>query len=421
MKAENYVDIKTGKPRYCPVGYVMTEKFDGARVQWLPSAERLISRYGNDITAPLWFIDYFKGIQHPLDGELFFGYGNWGMTGICRAKSSNNEELWRKARYLVFDLPDPDAGTYQERIGILEKCQGVGVWGSSTTPIWLVPRQLVSNTNMLDTFYQEVLQRGGEGIMLNNPCAFYRDGRTDAILKYKPVLDSECIIVGYKQGNGKYTGKLGSFIVHPIEDGCPDPTRQFSMSGMTDLIRSSYMTTHPIGTVLRYCCTEFTRTGKPRHPRYIGICRKPVTREQEISILEQSKATPVKTKPIPRPRPRTEVAPRYTSPAPGYTSPAPRYTSPPPPPSPPPPTPPEITKIKPVPRPRPQVVPCQPPQPILPRPIPRPRPQPRPEIPDTPLPVPVPRPTETLTKPIPKPRPAASIPITKIRARLRKT
>lgn len=300
MKAENYLDKKTKRPKYSATGMYMTEKFDGMRAQWDPVTQILASRYGNQILAPQWFLDFFKEIQIPLDGELFFGYGNWGMTGVCRAKTQqalhDNEPVWRRAKYLVFDVPDPDSGTYLERMSVLEHSHGVSAWGSDDTPIWLIPRQLVTSTAVMETYYKAVLDRGGEGIMLNNPVSFYVSGRTDNILKYKPIMDDECVIVGYKPGKGRNTGRLGSFVVHPIEDGNPIPGREFSISGMTDLVRSSYKRTHPIGTILRYSCMEYTKTGKPRHPVYLGICRKPVTVEQEqLSIKELSELAEPKT------------------------------------------------------------------------------------------------------------------------------
>lgn len=291
MKAENFLDKKTRRPKYSAIGMYITEKFDGMRAQWNPTEQMLSSRYGNSILAPQWFLDAFKDIQIPLDGELFFGYGQWGITGICRAKTQkalhDNEQMWRKARYLVFDLPDPNRGTYLERMQQVDQCPNVGSWGSPDTPIWVVPRQKVTSTAMMETYYQKVLDRGGEGVVLNNPEAFYVSGRTDNILKYKPIMDDECVIVDYKPGNGRNAGRLGSFIVHPIEDGTPVPGREFSISGMTDLVRSSYKLTHPIGTVLRYSCMEYTKTGKPRHPVYLGICRKPVTPEDEFNTIKE--------------------------------------------------------------------------------------------------------------------------------------
>ena len=289
MKAMPYLDRKTQQPLYSPVGYYASEKLDGQRAQWRPERQQLISRTGNTIYAPDYFLQPLRNIQCPLDGELFMGYGNWGLTGIFRSKDRNNP-LWKKVQYVVFDIPDPDSGVYIDRMRKLEVLfagfADSGSLAKDPAPVSLIPRRLIESKAELDSYYEEILRRGGEGVMLNNPSASYRDGRTDVILKYKPTVDDECVVMGYKPGNGKYTGKLGSFIVWPIEDGCPIASRQFSISGMKDIIRSNYLTTHPVGTVLRYCCSEMTKTGKPRHPVYLGKCTKMIMPGVEPQAVE---------------------------------------------------------------------------------------------------------------------------------------
>ena len=298
MKATNYLDIKTGKPQYSPIGWYVSEKFDGQRAHWCPETRTLQSRYGNTILAPDWFLNCFKTIKIPLDGELFMGYGQWHLTGIFRGKKAANlrDDLWKKARFMVFDIPDPSLGTYLDRMKIMER-----VLSNCTDVIKIVQRKEITSKSELESYYNEILSRGGEGVMLNNPSAFYHEGRTDAILKLKPVMDDECVIVGYKEGNGRNAGRLGSFIVHPIEDGVPNPSKEFSMSGVSDMIRASYKKTHPIGTVLSYACNDFTKTGKPRHPRYLGKCNKEVLRslppvDLSVNIKDQSKIVKPKIK-----------------------------------------------------------------------------------------------------------------------------
>jgi len=297
MKAQNYLDRKR-KPQYSPIGWYATEKFDGQRAQWRPGIG-LISRYGNRVNAPGWFLEHFRDITVPLDGELFVGYGNWGLTGIFRSKADpNNQDLWKKVQYLVFDLPDPNAGIYHHRMMILDRILGSPVRPS---PIKVIPRTRINSLAELETLYQSILARGGEGVILNNPEAFYRDGRSDSILKHKPILDDECVIVGYKPGNDRNAGRLGSFIVHPIEDGIPNPKREFSVSGMNDVIRNNYRRTHPIGTVITYTCREYTSSGKPRHPSYIGKCHKMILRDPAEPICAKLPA------PAPAPPPAPPV------------------------------------------------------------------------------------------------------------------
>ena len=281
----------------------MTEKLDGQRAQWQPERGVLISRYGNIIPAPEWFLEPFRDITFPLDGELFLGYGNWGLTGIFRTKTAiahqANENIWKRAKFMIFDIPMTDAGTYEDRRQALEK----RTWVS---PMVLIPRVKVTGKAMMEDYYQDILSRGGEGIMLNNPCMSYSDGRTDSILKHKPVLDDECVVVGYKPGQGSWAGKLGAFIVHPIEDGVPNKKREFRISGMNSVVRANYKKTHPLGTVISYRCSEFTKLGKPRFPTYIGKCKKVVMsleQMEKVMTAVQVKSTEsnplVETLPVP--------------------------------------------------------------------------------------------------------------------------
>jgi DNA ligase-1 len=305
MKAMSYLDKKTGKPQYSPTGWYVSEKFDGQRAHWSPSKQRLFSRYGNMIHAPAWFLDHFRHITIPLDGELFMGYGNWGLTGTFRSADINleTEGMWRKAKYMIFDIPDTEAGTYLERMTQLEKLD-------LQTPLIVVKRTLIDTRKTLEDIYQDILKRGGEGVMLNNPGAFYHDGRTEHILKYKPIMNEECIVIGYKPGNGKYRGKLGSFIVWPVDDGVPIRKNEFSISGMTDIVRSNYQKTHPIGTVLSYSCNDYTKSGKPRFPRYKGKCDKIIMLPETFAKIMKQVKGPM---PEPEPEPKLRLKPELVA------------------------------------------------------------------------------------------------------------
>lgn len=283
MKAQNYVDRKTGKPLYGVQGWLMSEKYDGQRAQWT-NDQKLISRYGNIIAIPPWFHEELCKIPVVLDGELFFGYGKFELTGLCRAREPNSD-LWHAVRYIVFDIPDPLAGDYKTRYKILQNLP-------SSDHIKIVAQEEIITREQVTQRFYEVLDHGGEGLMLINPHTMYRDGLTDNLLKYKKIIDDEAIIVGYNPGNGRNAGRLGSFLVHPLDDGEPVPKREFSISGITDIIRINYMTSHPIGTVIRYRCNEFTSSGKPRHPVYLGKCmqndrlKKPICEELDSNRFQ---------------------------------------------------------------------------------------------------------------------------------------
>jgi DNA ligase-1 len=281
MRAESYINRKTQQPEYTASGYYISEKFDGQRAQWDPSKQCFISRYGNIISCPEWFICHFRGLTIPIDGELFMGYGNWDLTGLFRTVHPD-EDMWKKVRLILFDIADVTAGTYEVRRKSLEALFLKWNW-EATGQVEVVPVRRVESRKDIEEEFKKIIALGGEGVMLNNPFRHYSDGKTSAILKYKQVMDDECVIVGYKMGNGRLSGMLGSFIVYPIVDGKPLKAREFSLAGINDSIRASYKHTHKVGTVLHYRCAELTKSGKPKHPVYLGICKKTVTNVQLIT------------------------------------------------------------------------------------------------------------------------------------------
>ena len=55
----------------------MSEKFDGIRAYW--NCKILISRHGNKILTPSWFIEEFPKEEITLDGELWMGRGTFEL------------------------------------------------------------------------------------------------------------------------------------------------------------------------------------------------------------------------------------------------------------------------------------------------------------------------------------------------------
>ena len=275
MLAHNYLDSKR-KPIQDPVGWYMSEKFDGERAIW--DGKNLCSRNNNVIAIPLWFRAYLEDVGHRLDGELFLGYGTFHQTGIFRADKPNMD-MWERVTYKVFDIPDSSLGIpLSKRLDILKHSVDRLTLVREREPyhrsnIEVVEQTVVRSRAHLDEFYKSIIDSGGEGIVLANPYGLYENTRSKSLLKYKPVYDSEAVIVGYKEGNGKFAGLLGSFTVQPLSaEGKLETRRQFGLSGMTMEIRRNYKKTHPIGTIITYAYRTLTSTGVPLHPSYKGKC-----------------------------------------------------------------------------------------------------------------------------------------------------
>ncbi|MHB1952398.1 MAG: hypothetical protein ACYCOU_01500 [Sulfobacillus sp.] len=283
-----------GKPTVDPVGWWASEKFDGERAVW--DGQQLRSRNGQAIAAPPWFLSLLPNI--PLDGELYLGKQSFQMTGLFRQKAPDLR-AWLKVKYMVFDLFCLE-GTFEERQEQLREVLNQSAEryrrlrsaqqnsefrilaqmpGDATDPAFLpedfpvilVEQTRIGDKEMLDVLYRQVLAAGGEGLVLRCPGTRYAEGRTRWCLKYKPHADAEGVIVGYRQGNGRNAGRLGSFIVRPLDErGIPKKGLDFGLSGMTDAVRNNYQQTHPIGTVVIYRYRSLTDSGKPRFPSYKG-------------------------------------------------------------------------------------------------------------------------------------------------------
>jgi len=278
-----------------PIKWLMSEKLDGFRARFNPETKSFVSRQNKPYNAPKWFIDFMPKIH--LDGELFAGRDHFESMGVVRKKVPIDEE-WYNIKYYVYDLPEAE-GTFIERYERLEIIAKEIQLDWSTfqsdnqqfkdvsCPIVVCEHHVVESMEQMKSFYKSVLDKGGEGIMMKDPKSMYTDKRSNYLLKYKPSFDMEAVIVGYKDGTGKYKNKLGSFICkqlinkgdHQIIDEVE--THEFSTSGMDDSIRESHTSTHPIGTIITIQYSGLTGSGKPRFARYLRI-RDDVVLKEDI-------------------------------------------------------------------------------------------------------------------------------------------
>lgn len=234
--------------------YLVSEKFDGVRAQW--DGRTLRFRGGGTVPAPAWFTAGFPGV--PLDGELWLGRNQFdALSGIVRRLEPVDAD-WHSVHYLVFELPDAP-GNFGARYAQLR-----ALIGAAGVP-WL---QAVEQTRVADHAelmrrLEAVVRAGGEGLMLHRADAPYITGRNDALLKLKPWLDAEAVVVGHVPGKGKYAGLTGA-----LEMEMPDGKRFRLGSGLSDAQRHA---PPPVGTRLTYRYLNLTKNGLPRHPRYLRI------------------------------------------------------------------------------------------------------------------------------------------------------
>ncbi|WP_339141799.1 DNA ligase [Pseudoalteromonas galatheae] len=234
--------------------YLVSEKFDGVRAIW--DGSQLRTRGGHLIKAPDWFT---QGLPDTwLDGELWAGYNNFAFVSAIARRHAPNNEHWRQVTYYVFDAPSSTeifAKRHERYLSLL----------SHTELLHIKPVKQLSfgSVEELNDYYHSVLKRGGEGVILHAKNAKHEDGRTTNVLKYKPYLDDEAIVIKHLPGKGKYQGMMGSLLVKNAQG------KEFKVgSGFSDEERAS---PPPIGSQITYRYQGYTKFGKPRFARFLRV------------------------------------------------------------------------------------------------------------------------------------------------------
>jgi DNA ligase-1 len=232
--------------------YLVSEKYDGVRAVW--DGKQLISRQGNVIHAPAWFVQDFPNT--PLDGELWLARGQFDELSGAVRKDNPIDAEWKQISYLIFELPNA-AGDFEARAK-----QIVDIVTKAKVPHLKAVRQFsVKDEAELKKELQKVVKNGGEGLMLHRADAPYITGRSDALLKLKLLLDAEAKVVGYTKGRGQYAGKVGALIVET-----PAGIRFKLGTGLSDAQR---VQPPKIGSLVTYTYRDITKTGKPKFASFL--------------------------------------------------------------------------------------------------------------------------------------------------------
>ncbi|MES3013428.1 MAG: DNA ligase [Pseudomonadota bacterium] len=240
--------------RLDPAGFLVSEKYDGVRASW--DGATLRHRSGRPIPAPAWFAAQLPATA--LDGELWLGRGRFdALSGIVR-RARPVEAEWRQVRYMVFELPGAPGG-FGERARRIESI----VRHAGSPQLIAVEQSPVADREALRRRLAGVVASGGEGLVLHRADAPWVTGRSDAILKLKPALDTEAIVVAHHAGRGKYEGLLGA-----IEVRTPEGRRFLIGSGLPDALRRD---PPPIGSVVTYRYRDLTSTGLPRFASFLRL------------------------------------------------------------------------------------------------------------------------------------------------------
>jgi DNA ligase-1 len=172
------------------------------------------------------------------------------LSGLVRSSSGRDDD-WHRVTYLVYEQPE-GPGSFAQRLQALQAL----VARSAFEQLQVAPQDSLPDAAALQRRLAEVVAAGGEGLVLHRADAPYQVGRSDALLKLKPVQDADAVVVGHLPGQGKYQGRTGALKVRDAKG------REFLIgSGLTDAQRGS---PPPLGSTVSYRWRGLTRSGLPR-------------------------------------------------------------------------------------------------------------------------------------------------------------
>jgi DNA ligase len=226
-------------------------------------------RSGRTESAPAGFLAALPA--EPLDGELWLDRGRFEPLSALVRRAEPRDANWHSVRYMVFDTPGA-ALPFEARLrrlarlgnttrSALDGALSARIEDAPRSPIEIAPQWRIADDAALQRDLARTVAGGGEGLVLHVANAPYTPGRSDSLLKLKPHLDAEAIVVGHRRGSGEYGAEVGALEVENAEGW-----RFFVDSGLSDAARRR---PPPVGSTITYRYRDLTSTGLPRFATFL--------------------------------------------------------------------------------------------------------------------------------------------------------
>eukprot|EP00026_Physarum_polycephalum_P000368 Phypoly_transcript_00368.p1 GENE.Phypoly_transcript_00368~~Phypoly_transcript_00368.p1 ORF type:complete len:1106 (+),score=136.69 Phypoly_transcript_00368:1680-4997(+) len=241
----------------------MGEKYDGVRFCWNYVQPGMYTRSG----MPFSLLSSFAPLlpSHFIDGEVWMGRGGFASS---QRLIYSKDMSWEFLRLITFDIPTTGncnitcTSTFEDRYSTLATLDPHHPF------IILAPRMLCVDQKGVSFFLKNVMDDGGEGIILRKPGSFYVHGRSDALVKLKASRgDQEAIILKLE----------GNYVVLKMPD-----LRTFSVHLSNVQVSSSLRR----GDIVSFSYEKLSRNSLPIDPKIYKI-RKDISWSD---VLLQSKA-----------------------------------------------------------------------------------------------------------------------------------
>jgi bifunctional non-homologous end joining protein LigD len=290
---------------FSAAGWLYERKLDGERcLAWVVGGEgTLRSRSGRDSTssypeAAAAMADV-AGADLVVDGEVVAFEGRvtsfqrlqprMQVTDAGKARHSNVTVYYYLFDILHLDQVDLRGLPLRTRKKLLKRAIQFG------DPVRFTPHRNEDG----EDYFREACRKGWEGLIAKDARSTYVGGRSRDWMKFKCVNRQELVIGGYTEPRGSRSG-LGAVLVGYHRDGdliyagkVGTGFDQETLAGLSERLASLERSTSPFvdepddegvtfvapKLVAEIGFTEWTRAGKLRHPRYLGLRRDKAPRE----------------------------------------------------------------------------------------------------------------------------------------------
>lgn len=217
-------------------------KYDGVRLLYNTTEKTFFTRSGKSFkskTMSSWFKDFPEGYM--IDGEIVLDTNvqedRQVVSGyITKLLSGNVIVPYDKMMYQAFDLLDEKDfknakvtnAWYTDRFNKLSSLLPIhpNVQIAKTTD--------VNSDEEVDVLFEQIINSGGEGLILKTPDHKYSYKRTEEWEKLKATYSETFKVIGIEEGKSKYEGMVGALICENTKLGIKTKVG----SGLTDYLRS---------------------------------------------------------------------------------------------------------------------------------------------------------------------------------------
>jgi DNA ligase D-like protein (predicted ligase) len=274
--------------RFSDPGWIFERKLDGIRCVAIKAERqvRLLSR--NHLSLNSRFPEVVEALerdpatQFVLDGEVVAFDG--AQTSFARLQQRGERPV--AVFYYVFDILHV-AGEDTTALGLRDRKALLRRTLAFHGPVRLTPHRNRDG----EALFHDACRKGWEGVIAKRADAPYTNGRSKDWLKFKCSAEQELVIGGYtppkgsrtdlgalllgyfEQGRLRYAGKVGTgFTRATLRDLAArlEPLRR-PASPFADEVRERGATWVEPGLVAQVGFSEWTRDGRLRHPRFLGL------------------------------------------------------------------------------------------------------------------------------------------------------